>query len=61
MDFVVLNVEQPERAANAIPIILGRPSLATANALINCTNRIMKPTFGDLTLETNVLQLTKNL
>ncbi|GKV14108.1 hypothetical protein SLEP1_g25025 [Rubroshorea leprosula] len=34
-----------------IPLILGRPFLATANALINCTNGLMKLSFGNMTLE----------
>uniref|UniRef100_A0A2N9HUD7 Retrovirus-related Pol polyprotein from transposon TNT 1-94-like beta-barrel domain-containing protein n=1 Tax=Fagus sylvatica TaxID=28930 RepID=A0A2N9HUD7_FAGSY len=34
-----------------IPIILGRPFLATSNALINCRNGVMKLSFGNMTLE----------
>jgi hypothetical protein len=29
-----------------IPVILGRPFLATANALINCRSGVMKISFG---------------
>ena len=42
-----------------IPIILGRPFLATANALINCRNGIMKISFGNMTLEVNVFHIIK--
>ena len=37
MDFVGLDT-QPVEACNSIPVILGRPFLATSNALINCRN-----------------------
>ncbi|XP_035543032.1 uncharacterized protein LOC108999111 [Juglans regia] len=36
------------------PVILGRPFLATSNALINCRSGILKLTFGNMTLELNV-------
>ncbi|XP_022891193.1 uncharacterized protein LOC111406177 [Olea europaea var. sylvestris] len=42
-----------------IPIILGRPFLATVNALINCRNSLMKLTFGNMTLEVNIFHVTK--
>ena len=38
---------QPVEACNSIPIILGRPFLATSNALINCRNGLMKHDIGD--------------
>ncbi|XP_073038065.1 uncharacterized protein [Primulina eburnea] len=38
---------------------LGRPFLATSNALINCRNGIMKLSFGNMTLELNVFNLCK--
>ena len=36
VDFVVLDTEQIVSGPNHVPIILGRPFLATANAIINC-------------------------
>ena len=36
VDFVVLDTEPIENRPNHVPIILGRPFLATANAIINC-------------------------
>jgi hypothetical protein len=42
-----------------IPIILGRPFLATANALINCRNGLMKLSFGNMTLEVNIFHIAK--
>ena len=35
-DFVVLDTELVAVGANYVPIILGRPFLATSNAIINC-------------------------
>ena len=45
IDFVVLDTQSIE-ACNSIPVILGRPFLATSNALINCRNGLMKLSFG---------------
>ena len=36
VDFVVLDTEPAVTGANYVPIILGRPFLATSNAIINC-------------------------
>ena len=41
------------------PVILGRPFLAIANAIINCRNGSMRLTYGDLTREVNVFNLEK--
>jgi hypothetical protein len=40
-------------------VILGRPVLATANALINCRSRVMKISFGNMTMELNIFQIKK--
>ncbi|XP_073133296.1 uncharacterized protein [Henckelia pumila] len=50
---------EPIEVHNEIPVILGRPFLATSNALINCRNGIMKLSFGNMTLELNVFNLCK--
>ncbi|RVW76185.1 Retrovirus-related Pol polyprotein from transposon 297 [Vitis vinifera] len=44
---------------NYVPIILGRPFLATSNAIINCRNGVMQLTFGNMTLELNIFHLCK--
>ncbi|RVW18547.1 Retrovirus-related Pol polyprotein from transposon 297 [Vitis vinifera] len=36
IDFIVLDTEPVVKEANLVPIILGRPFLATSNAIINC-------------------------
>ena len=59
VDFVVLDTEPVEVGANHVPIILGRPFLATLNAIINCQNGVMQLTFGNMTLELNIFHLRK--
>ena len=59
VDFVVLDIELVAEGANYVPIILGRPFLATCNAIINCRNGVMQLTFGNMTLELNILHLSK--
>ena len=49
VDFVVLDTESVAIRANCVPIILGRPFLATSNAIINCRNGVMQLTFGNMT------------
>ena len=57
VDFVVLDTEPIASEPNHVPIILGRPFLATANAIINFWNGIMQLTFGNMTLELNIFHL----
>ena len=57
IDFVVLDTEPIENEPNHVPIILGRPFLATTNAIINCRNGVMQLTFGNMTLESNIFHL----
>ena len=42
-----------------VPITLGRPFLATSNAIINFQNGVMQLTFGNMTLELNIFHLSK--
>ena len=59
VDFVVLDTEPATTGANYVPIILGRPFLATSNAIINYRNGVMQLTFGNMTLELNISHLSK--
>ena len=59
VDFVVLDMEPAAAGANYVPIILGRPFLATSNAIINCINGVMQLTFENMTLELNIFHLSK--
>ena len=60
VDFVVLDTEPIASEPNHVPIILGRPFLATAKAIINCRNGVMQLTFGNMTLELNIFHLNDN-
>jgi len=57
MDFVVLEMEKVANVANQIPVILGRPFLATVNVLINCINGMIRLSFGNMTFELNIFNL----
>ena len=59
LDFVMLDTEPVAVGANYVPIILGRPVVATSNAIINCRNGVMQLTFGNMTLELNIFHLSK--
>ena len=55
----MLDTELVVVGANHVLIILGRPFLATSNAIINCRNGVMQLTFGNMTLELNIFHLRK--
>ena len=55
----MLDTEPVAVVANYVPIILGRPFLATSNAIINCRNGVMQLTIGNMTLELNIFHLSK--
>ena len=58
IDFMVLDIESMAESTHQVPIILGRPFLAIANAIINCWNGVMQLTFGNMTLELNIFHLS---
>jgi hypothetical protein len=59
VDFIVLDTQPIAQSSTDIPVIFERPFLATSNALINCRNRIMKLTFGNMTVELNIFNIFK--
>ena len=59
VDFVVLDTEPAVAGANYVPIILGRPFLATSYVIINFRNGVMQLSFGNMTLELNIFHLSK--
>ena len=59
VDFVVLDTDPVVKGTNYVPIILGRPFLATSNEIINCRNGVMQLTFGNMTIELNIFHLCK--
>ena len=63
MNFIVLDTQPVEFESfkRHIPIILGRPFLATTNAIIHCRNGLLKLLFGTKILETNIFTMDKQL
>jgi len=59
VDVIVLDIEPVQNVGIQIPVILGRPFLATANALINCRTGVMKISFGNMTVELNIFDISK--
>ena len=59
IDFIVLETEPVVNNYKPIPVILGRPFLANANALINYRNGLMNLSFGNMTLELNVFNMCR--
>jgi hypothetical protein len=57
VDFIVIDTEPVHDVVNQIPVILGRPFLATANTLINCRTRVMKISFGNMIVELNIFNI----
>ena len=58
LNFVVLDTEPMAKSINQVPIIIGRPFLATSNAIINFRNGVMQLTFGNMTLELKIFHLS---
>ncbi|GFZ14646.1 hypothetical protein Acr_24g0008360 [Actinidia rufa] len=63
VDFIVLDTQPVdcESSKRHIPVILGRPFLATANAVIHCRHGLLKLSFGNMTLETNIFTVGKQM
>ncbi|KAL5543353.1 hypothetical protein UlMin_007137 [Ulmus minor] len=57
VDFIVLDTQPVENLKAQIHVILGRPFLATSNAIINCRNGVLKLSFGNMTVELNVFNV----
>ena len=58
VDFVVLDIEPARNVNTQIHVILGRPFLATSNALINCRSGVMKISFGNMAVELNIFDIS---
>ena len=48
-------------ASRQIHVILGRPFLATSNALINCQSGVIKISFGNMIVELNIFDISKQV
>ena len=58
VDFIVLDINGPQTSSST-PIILGRPFLATSNAIINCRSGQLRIEFGNMTLDLNIFDACK--
>ena len=67
VDFIILDTQPVEYESSKyhISVILGRSFLATAIAIaiatIHCRNGLLKLSFGNITLETNIFTVDKQL
>ena len=59
VEFIILDMHLVSNADSQISVILGRPFLATSNALINCKSGVLKLSFGNMTLELNIFNTCK--
>ena len=60
VDFVVLDT-QPMVNQAQFSVILGRPFLATANAIIHRRGRLMMLSFGNMTVNLNIFNVIKEI
>lgn len=59
VDLFLLDTHAVLEPSKQIPIILGRPFLATSNTVINCRNGVIKLTFGNMKTGMNVFECAK--
>ena len=61
VDFVVFNTQPVVNQGTQFPVILGRPFLATANAIIHCRGGLMTLCFGNMTVNLNIFNVIKEI
>ena len=61
VDFVVLDTQSVVNQGTQFPVILGRPFLATANAIIHCRGGLMTLSFGNMTVNLNIFNVIKGM
>ncbi|XP_026428296.1 uncharacterized protein LOC113324187 [Papaver somniferum] len=59
VDFIVLDTQPVQNPDCHIPVILGRPFLATFNAIINYRSGILNLSFGKMTVDLNVFHVSQ--
>ena len=57
VNFVILKTKPVSNPKGHIPVILGRPFLATTTTLINCHDGLMKLSFGNISIDLNIFNL----
>ena len=61
VDFVVLDTQPVVNQGTQFPAILGRPFLATANAIIHCRGGLMTLSFGNMIVNLNIFNVIKGM
>ena len=61
MDFFVLDTQPVVNQGTQFPVILSRPFLATANAIIHCRGELMTLSFGNMTVNLNIFNVIKEM
>ena len=61
VDFVVLDTQPVVNQGTQFPVILGRPFLATSNAIIHCKGGLMTLSFGNMTVNLNIFNVIKEI
>ena len=61
VDFVVLDMDQGRESRHQTPVLLGRPFLATADAVIKCRTGVLKIKFGNLKTEMIVAEAASKI
>ncbi|GFY90952.1 hypothetical protein Acr_07g0011480 [Actinidia rufa] len=60
-DFIVLDTQPVSDPDAQIPVILGRPFLATSDAIIQCRNGRVKFSFGNLTCDLKIFDVARQV
>ena len=61
VDFVVPDTQSMVNQGTQFLVILGRPFLATANAIIQCRGGLMTLSFGNMTVNLNIFNVIKGM
>ena len=61
VDFIVLDTQPVVNQGTRFPLILGRPFLATANAIIHCRGGLMTLSFANMTVNLNIFNVIKEI
>ena len=61
VDFVVLDTQSVVNQGTLFPVILGKPFLATTNAIIHCRGGLMTLFFGNNTVNLNIFNVIKEI
>ena len=61
VDFVVLDTKLVLNQGTQFPVILGRPFLAIANAIMQCKGGLMTLSFSDMIVNLNIFNVIKKI